>query len=173
MTTRLPTANQTNILTALRDAETAFTIRGGGIAPGLATKKQVAALINAGWADPSGDVLTLSRAGEYALRDAEGRAAYKEHSRDNGGDVLVRVTRRSRGGSPIAGGGKVPDGRNVVCDDCYKAARARYEAGETRVRGERTVWFTNEGGAPAQGEAEIAAGRHILRHLAGDLDTTP
>lgn len=169
MTTRLPTPNQSHILTALRDAETVFTIRDGGIAPGLATKAQVAALINAGWADPSDDVLTLSPAGAVALGDAEGRAAYREHSRDHGGDMRVRVTKRPRGRSSIAGGGKVADGRNVVCNDCYEVEQARYEAGETRVRAERTVWFTNEGGAPAQREAEIAAGHHILRHLSGDL----
>lgn len=169
MSTKRPTASQVRILTALRDAETTFTIRDGRIAPGLATKKQVAALIAAGWADPSDNVLTLSHAGKAALRDAEGYAAYKEHSRDHGGDMQVRVTKRPRGRSPIAGVGKVADGRNVTCTDCYLVAQARYEAGETRVRGERTVWFTNESGAPAQREAEIAAGHHILRHLTGDL----
>lgn len=169
MSTRLPTANQAHILTALRDAETTFAIRDGGIAPGLATKKQVAALIVAGWADPGDDVLTLTPAGRTALEDSEGRAAYKEHSRDHGGDMQVQVTKRPRGRSPIAGVGKVADGRNVTCTDCYLVAQARYEAGETRVRGERTVWFTNESGADAQRRAEVAAGHHILRHLTGDL----
>lgn len=168
MTNRLPTANQARILAALRDAETTFTIHDGAIAPGLATKKQVASLINAGWADPSDGVLTLSGNGEIALGDAEGRAAYREHSLDNGGDMRVRVKKRSRGGRSIFGG-KTPDGRNVTCNDCYRAAQARFEAGETRVRGDSIVWFTNESGAAAQREAEIAAGKHILRHLSGDL----
>lgn len=172
MTTRLPTPNQARILTALRDAETVFTIRDGGIAPGLATKAQVAALINAGWADPSDDVLTLSSAGEIALEDAEGRAAYREHSRDHGGDWDVRVVKRPRGMNHRAfGGGRAPAGRNVRCPECYRAARERYESGETRTAPDSTVWFTNESGAPAQRMAEIAAGHHILRHREGDLKT--
>lgn len=171
-TTARPGANQVRILTALRDAETTFTIRDGGIAPGLANKTQVAALIEKGWADPSGDVLTLSPAGEAVLAEAEAYAAYREHSRDHGGDMSITVVKRSRGMNHRAlGGGRAPAGRNVRCSDCYRTAVAKHEAGETRVMADPVVWFTNESGAPAQREAEIAAGKHILRHLTGDLAT--
>ena len=166
----LPGFNQIRILSALRDGEDAFTVRDGAVAPGLATKAQVTSLINAGWAKVSDGALVLTSIGDTALGYAEGRAAYKKHSTDHGGDMSVQVTRRSRGYSPIAGRGKAPDGRNVECGDCYKVAQARHEAGETRTRPDRVVWFTNEGGAPAQRSAEVAAGGHILRHLSGEIE---
>lgn len=166
--TRLPRAAQANILTALRDAETVFHIRDGKIAPGLATKAQVAALDKAGWVEERGGVLVLTWSGQSVLADVEALAIYREQSRDHGGPHSAQVSKRPRGRNAI-GGGSAPAGRNVNCSDCYKAAVAKREAGETRVRADPVVWFTNESGAAAQREAEIAAGKHILRHLSGDL----
>lgn len=173
-TTQRPTESQTRILTALRDAETAFHIRDGAIAPGLASKAQVAALAKRGWTSEEDGVLVLSPEGEQVLTEAERRAAYLEHSRAHGGSSEVRVEKRSRGMNHRAmGGGRAPAGRNVVCWHCYVECKRAKEAGETRVSPDSVVWFTNTSGAAAQRDAEIAAGAHILRHLSGELPTPP
>lgn len=106
-----------------------------------------------GWVDPESGTVTdsglsgvASREALDIFRDAEGVEARN-----------VRVTKRNRGRSPIRGVGRVPDGRNVMCMACFRAG------------GDSIVWFTNESYAPAQRAAEIAAGKHILRHRSGAL----
>lgn len=94
-----------------------------------------------------------------SISDKAARALYRANA-----PSLVNVSRRARGRSPVKGGGKVPDGRNVHCRACEALRRSRYERGETRVTPDGTVWFTNEGGTQAQAAAEIAAGNHVLTH---------
>lgn len=66
---------------------------------------------------------------------------------------IVRVRRRARGSHPVAGWGKIADGREVHCTLCDPL----------------TVWYTNATGSQAQSDAEVAAGLHVLKHTDATL----
>lgn len=127
------------------------------------------AVIRHGWAEPTNPagilrVLRLTATGRAALDEAQTLAEFTALPDCAEWYGLVRVARRRRGRSPIRGGGKVPDGREVRCAPCDRAARS---AGGQGV----AVWFTNEGGRDADREAELARATHVLRHVRGELPT--
>lgn len=166
MTTKLPRATQRGMLKQLRDAGLVVKQDDGRVWPRIGTPSQVAALEEAGWVTSESNALALTPAGFEALEDADALAAYRESA-----DQEVRVTRRARGRSPIKGVANPGDGRNVRCNYCYRAARAAVAAGQSRGQPDSIVWFSNQAGANAQRAAEIAAGKHLLRHASGELSS--
>lgn len=132
--------------------------------------------IRHGWAEPTfseGDlrVLRLTGTGRATLDEARTLAEHEALPAEWHG--LARVARRRRGNYRIRGGGKVPDGREVICTPCNRAA---WSAGRMAL----AVWYTNEGGRDADRAAEVALARHVLAHYRGeyatpsrDTETTP
>jgi hypothetical protein len=70
---------------------------------------------------------------------------------------FVSVDRRARGYTATSPRRRVPDGRNVWCRYCATS---------------EPVWFTNESGDPARRAAQVAAARHLHRHLTANPDGT-
>lgn len=176
---RRPTPRQAELLAEIADGDImSRRIEGGWFSarrdPSFANvNARAETVIRDGWAEatnPAGKhrVLQLTDTGRVVLEEAQLLAEVEALPVELLAEWfgLVRVVRRRRGNSPIRGGGKVPDGREVRCTPCYRAARA---AG-SRVQ-DPVVWYTNEGGRDADHAAEVARAAHVLRHVHGELPT--
>lgn len=170
---RLPRPRQAQLLTQIRDGH--VTVDGekyrakpaADRSKGRNVTAQVAVIRNHDWVEDAEDGLVLTSYGNEALADATAVATVAAMPAQD--RPRVSITRRRRGNHAVAGMGKVPDGRNVECWDCYQQQQADHEAGTTRYRPELVVWFTNEGGREAQREAEIALARHVMTHHMPDV----
>lgn len=167
--TRIPTAKQTEMLAAIAADPKAGYLSGGMQGSWTYYLNDVACtaamerLINNGWVvlheypGPVGSVnLELTPAGASALLDGQDLIDWSalEYTPEL---PRVHVGRRRLGNHPVRGMGRVPDGRQVSCfeKDCPDVA-----ARKTVV-----IWFTNETGASAQRDAELAQRRHGLAHV--------
>jgi hypothetical protein len=182
-TNRRPTANQIDLLRAVRDGKVSGNATHGGgegyyrqvnAIEAVAVTRDVERLVTRDWVDFDGvysggvgsrDVI-LTTEGAAVLADAE---EWEEFARVQQSWPGIRIRRRARGNHPIAGWGKAPDGREIECGVCIARRKEDPEAHRGRIYD--PVWYTNEGGREADKEAEIAHRDHVLKH-AREVDAT-
>lgn len=175
MSTRMPTAQQTDLLVAVGEARiiehggmrgmaSFYLLPPGSPMDGKPVTAAVERLVERGWIDlpeypgPVGSApVGLTSLGRAVCDEARDWYAYETIPYAD--RPRVRVGRRSRGNNPIRGHGKVPDGRNVTCSEPTCTSRNGYQP----------VWFTNESGPVAQRDAETAMRRHAMGHVRGEF----